>query len=440
MVNFSTVAVAALTATVASAAINCGSGTQCPSSAPCCSQYGQCGTGAYCLGGCDPVNSFSLDSCTPEPICQSKTFSSFPNMDNMASNEKYLGNASEYDWVYSGKPIVHDGNLILTMANGSVGTLVAYNHYIWYGKISGTFKTSRDAGVVTAFILLSDAKDEIDYEFIGANLTTAQTNYYWQGVLDYHNEVNATISSDSFENFHTYEVDWTPDSVTWYLDGQSVRVLKREETYNATSRQYEFPQTPARLELSLWPGGLATNAQGTIDWAGGEINWDSQDMQNPGYYYAIFSSVSITCYDPPAGANIKGDQAYIYTNKAATNNTVEIVNKNTVLANFADTGLNMTAGASTATASSSSSTATVADSVPGESGGVGVGLNPGSNSTSSSSGSSGTSASSSPTQTGFSQGSGSSGTKTGTAASVNDNMFQSSIFAVLVAVVALVSL
>lgn len=216
--------------------------------------------------------------------------------------------------------------------------------------------------------------------------------------------------------------------------------MKREETYNATSRQYEFPQTPARLELSLWPGGLATNAQGTIDWAGGEINWDSQDMQNPGYYYAIFSSVSITCYDPPAGANIKGDQAYIYTNKAATNNTVEIVNKNTVLANFADTGLNMTAGASTATASSSSSTATVADSVPGESGGVGVGLNPGSNSTSSSSGSSGTSASSSPTQTGFSQGSGSSGTKTGTAASVNDNMFQSSIFAVLVAVVALVSL
>jgi beta-glucanase (GH16 family) len=147
-------------------------------------EYGECGTGAYCLGGCDPGSSFSLDSCTPEPICQSKTFSSWSSLDDLASNEKYLGNATEYDWVYSGTPIVHDGDLILTMANGSVGTLVSYNHYIWYGKVSGTFKTSRDAGVITAFILLSDVKDEIDYEFIGQNLTTAQTNYYFQGILD----------------------------------------------------------------------------------------------------------------------------------------------------------------------------------------------------------------------------------------------------------------
>lgn len=250
------------------------------------------------------------------------------------------------------------------------------------------------------------------------------------------NEVNATIDSDSFENFHTYEIDWTPDAVTWYLDGKSVRVLNKADTYNATSKQFHFPQTPARLELSLWPGGLASNAPGTIAWAGGEIDWNSQDMQDPGYYYAIFSNVSITCYDPPAGANVQGGNAYIYTDPALTNNTVEIVNNSTVLANFADTGLNMTAGAS-ATASASSSSSTVADSIPGQSGGVGA--HGGSDSGSGDSGSSPSGTSSSPTSssTGFSQGSGN--TKTGTA-SVNENMFQSSIFAVLVAVVALVAL
>lgn len=147
-------------------------------------EYGQCGTGAYCLGGCDPRNSFSLNSCTPEPICQSKTFKSFDNLDGMASIDKYLGNATEYDWMYSGTPLTHNGELILAMGNGSVGTLVSYNHYIWYGKVSAMLKTSRGAGVVTAFILMSDAKDEIDYEFIGANLTTAQTNFYFQGLLD----------------------------------------------------------------------------------------------------------------------------------------------------------------------------------------------------------------------------------------------------------------
>ncbi|KAI7968267.1 hypothetical protein EIK77_010437 [Talaromyces pinophilus] len=322
------------------------------------------------------------------------------------------------------------------MGNGSVGTLVSYNHYIWYGKVSGTFKTSRDAGVITAFILLSDAKDEIDYEFIGANLTTAQTNYYFQGILDYDNEINATIDSDSFENYHTYEIDWTPDAVTWYLDGKSVRVLNKDQTYNATTKQFMFPQTPSRLELSLWPGGLASNAPGTIEWAGGEIDWNSQDMQDPGYYYAIFSNVSITCYDPPSGANVQGNNAYIYTNSALTNNTVQIVNNSTVLANFADTGLNMTAGASTSTASAASSSSTVADSIPGQSGGDAA---HGAGDSSSSSTNTATSSGASATSTGFNQGSGSGTTKTGTA-SANENMFQSSIFAVLVAVVALVAL
>lgn len=213
-----------------------------------------------------------------------------------------------------------------------------------------------------------------------------------------------------------------------------MRVLNKNETYNATTSQYEFPQTPARLELSLWPGGLASNAEGTIEWAGGEINWDSQDMQDPGYYYAIFSNVSITCYDPPSGANVQGSNAYVYTSTTATNNTVEIVNNSTVLANFADTGLNATAGYSTASASAASSSSTVADSVPGSNGGVGSGAEAQQSSSGTTS-----SSSSEASSTGFSQGSGSGSTKTGTA-SVNENMLQSSIFAVLVAVVALIAL
>lgn len=55
---------------------------------------------------------------------------------------------------------------------------------MWYGKTSARLKTSRGKGVVTAFILLSDVKDEIDYEFIGTQLDHAQTNYYFQGVTD----------------------------------------------------------------------------------------------------------------------------------------------------------------------------------------------------------------------------------------------------------------
>jgi len=44
-------------------------------------------------------------------------------------------------------------------------------------------KTGRWAGVVTAFITMSDIKDEIDWEFPGTKTTEGQSNYFWQGVI-----------------------------------------------------------------------------------------------------------------------------------------------------------------------------------------------------------------------------------------------------------------
>src|ERR1700712_2353961 len=146
-----------------------------------CLEYGQCGVGAYCLGGCDPRSSFSLNSCTPAPVCESKTYT-FPNLASIAPNDKYLGDASTADWVSSGNPVQYGTDVLLTMAPSTVGTLLASTSYMWYGNVQVKFKTSRGQGVVTAFILLSDVKDEIDYEFVGVDLTTAQTNYYYQGI------------------------------------------------------------------------------------------------------------------------------------------------------------------------------------------------------------------------------------------------------------------
>lgn len=97
---------------------------------------------------------------------------------------EYLGDASTTDWVSDGNALIYENNLLLTMAPDTVGTVISTASYMWYGNVKATLKTSRDAGVVTAFILFSDVRDEIDYEFVGTELTTAQTNYYWQGVPD----------------------------------------------------------------------------------------------------------------------------------------------------------------------------------------------------------------------------------------------------------------
>lgn len=120
----------------------------------------------------------------PNPQCKSSDYQ-LKSLDDVQDISKYLGDASKANWVASGKPVVYNNDaLLLTMAPDTVGTLLASTHYVWYGKISATLTTSQGAGVVTAFILMSDAKDEIDFEFVGVDTQHVQSNYYFQGITD----------------------------------------------------------------------------------------------------------------------------------------------------------------------------------------------------------------------------------------------------------------
>lgn len=346
-------ALAALVGAGSVLATECSTSSQCPESAPCCSTYGECGVGAYCLGGCDPKSSFSLDSCVPAPVCQDRSMK-MNSLKRVADIGDYLGDPSEADWVAQGEPLIFNDNLLLTMPKDSVGTVLSSTVYMWYGNVKAKFKSSRGPGVVTAFILFSDVKDEIDYEFVGVDLETAQTNYYFQGITNYENSANISVS-DTFNNFHEYEVRWTPDQIEWLIDGQVGRITKKADTWNETSQNFEYPQTPARVQLSLWPGGLASNAKGTIDWAGGEINWDHSDIKNYGYFFATVSEVDIECYNAktPPGTNL--NKSYYYNNIRGTNDTVVDSDKDTILASLQGTGTDMDKGKKKASKSSSSS-------------------------------------------------------------------------------------
>ena len=128
--------------------------------------------------------SYSLDSCAPAPVCQEKTIK-FDNINKTISDVgTYLGDPSKADWMAQGEPVQYKDYALLTMPKNSDGTVLASTEYMWYGTVKATMKTSRGKGVVTAFILLSDVKDEIDYEWVGTDLQQAQTNYYFQGIPD----------------------------------------------------------------------------------------------------------------------------------------------------------------------------------------------------------------------------------------------------------------
>ncbi|KAJ4149940.1 hypothetical protein LMH87_010712 [Akanthomyces muscarius] len=318
----------------------CGPENPCPESSPCCSQYGECGIGAYCLGGCDPRGSFKLDACAPAPVCSDKKMKFDEINKTSVDILKYLGDASKADWMVQGEVVQYNDYTLMTMAKDTPGTVLASTEYMWYGNVKATMKTSRGRGVVTAFILLSDVKDEIDYEWVGVDLGTSQTNYYFQGITDYGNSGNIS-TDDTFGSWHEYEIRWTPDKVEWLVDGTTHRSKDRKDTWNKTSNTWAFPQTPARIQLSIWPGGKASNPPGTINWAGGVISWDHPDVKNNGYYYAAVKSVEIECYKGKNDGN-----SYIYTDAKGTNDTIKMTDKSTILGSFDATGLNMDAGKS----------------------------------------------------------------------------------------------
>lgn len=241
-------------------------------------------------------------------------------------------------------------------------------------------------------------------------------------------------TSDTRTTTHTYTVDWNPESITWSIDGKSMRTLNKADTWNSTTNAYAFPQTPSRIQLSLWPAGLQSNGQGTVDWAGGLVNWDSEYMQN-GYYYAMVNDVNIECYEPPSGYTNNGDKAYYYMDYSGTNQSVAIGNNNTILSSFMATGDNPSfnpnakPSGSSKSASASSSSASMSatpESVPGISGGGNAqtsgdaptgesngdasGSSSNSGSSGSGTGSSSSQSSSSSGSSGFSQGASSDGT------------------------------
>ncbi|ORY88625.1 concanavalin A-like lectin/glucanase domain-containing protein, partial [Leucosporidium creatinivorum] len=300
--------------------VACTSDSLCPESAPCCSEAGFCGTGRNCLAGCDPLASFKPAACAPIPACVDSEFN-FTSTDRILSDgTTWNGDGVNYDWIVDSRAlgffpcssalltllsltggsnetdVIDDDQLLLTVSEHGNGTALSSTHSILYGNISAKIKSSPELGLVTSFILLSGTKDEIDWEFTN-NLTSAGSAYFYQGdVGDYSAAQELSIANRS-EDFHEYGINWTPDCITWTLDGVALRNVTKESTLDASTGTYHYPQTPSRIQLLIWPAGVEGAAQGTIDWAGGLVNFSSPAYNETGYFASYVESVSVTCYD-----------------------------------------------------------------------------------------------------------------------------------------------
>jgi hypothetical protein len=146
---------------------------------------------------------------------------------------------------------------------------VKTNFYLFFGQVEVIMQAATGQGVISSMVLESDDLDEVDWEFMGGNNSYVETNYFGKGNTTTYNRAIYYPVQTPEETFHNYTVDWSAEKLEWYIDGTIVRTLM----YADANGGKDFPQTPMNLRLGIWAGGDPSEPNGTIEWAGGPIDY-----------------------------------------------------------------------------------------------------------------------------------------------------------------------
>lgn len=179
-----------------------------------------------------------------------------------------------------------------------------------FGKVSITMKAAPGAGIVSTLVLESDDLDEIDMEWLGADDTQVQTNYFGKGDVTTYNRGTYAAAPNNQADFITYEVEWTSTQIVWSVGGKTVRVLTP-----ATADTNQYPQTPMQVKLGAWSGGDSSNAAGTIAWARGPTDYSL------GPFTMLVQSLSVTDYSTGTSYSY-GDQSGDWTSIKSSGGTI----------------------------------------------------------------------------------------------------------------------
>lgn len=233
---------------------------------------GAASSGGDATGGGEATGGASADNFN---LLFRDDFDAFDSSRWTAMTHSWAGNLAQF----AADPIVvSGGTMTLTLLEAPpdlmdggelkpfLGAEVRSVDAIAYGRVRARVRLASGSAVVSALVTIytpwpADNWNELDIECLGANPSEVQTNaMVYTGVLPatstpvsptQHPQLSP-LGFDGSDDFHLYEIEWTPQVATFRVDGAVVRVW---------TEKMELMTLPQNILLTIW-------ASADPSWAG----------------------------------------------------------------------------------------------------------------------------------------------------------------------------
>lgn len=133
-----------------------------------------------------------------------------------------------------------------------------------YGKFVIRMRTAKGSGVISNFFLWKEGSElsdvfweEVDIEVFGKNNATSWQSNIITGLGERAHSEAVHQQNHSFgDTYHTFAIEWTPDQVTWTVDGEVIRTTAAAQASELIS--------PAQMRINFWNPNI-------VEWVG---SWD----------------------------------------------------------------------------------------------------------------------------------------------------------------------
>jgi len=142
------------------------------------------------------------------------------------------------------------------VSSAELYTTAAYQ----YGRYEARVQFAAGDGVVSSFFLWKDGSEladvfwnELDFEKLRADFALETNALYGSPEMSHTQVYDAAVShsaDDLCGGFHTYAYEWTPDTITWFIDGVEIR---RETGASAAAFRDNAAQG-MQIHFNIWPG------------------------------------------------------------------------------------------------------------------------------------------------------------------------------------------